>query len=375
MSTFVQSILFNGGNPELGYSLPTTNAAALANAFKGAGVDLSQAALGSLPVFTSAQAYQLLNNPANAIGLNTDFIDPHFRNPRALQWKIGVDRQIADGINAGIDFTDIQTTGITRQIDVNLPAPAADATGRLIYTGVRPLGSLFGVSQATQSSAEARYRALTMSVNARRLHYVLTGYYTLSFNKSMTDTERPVANIVYDSAANLANDYNWSNLDMRHQVTATGVFFLPAGFDVSTAARALSGRPFSATVGSAGDVNKDGQLTDRPIVDGAVLARNTFRNTAFYDVDLRVERSFELPARKGRVVLSADFFNLFNFKNILLGSAQMAYGAGTAVQSGAVVSVAPPANFGQLRDANGNYLLTNTPGDPFQAQIGLKWVF
>jgi len=375
MSTFVQSMLFNGGNPELGYSLSTTNAAALANAFKGAGVDLSQAPLGGLPVFTSAQAYQLLNNPANAIGLNTDFIDPHFRNPRALQWKIGVDRQIADGINAGIDFTDIHTTGITRQIDVNLPTPAADATGRLIYTGARPLGSLFGVSQATQSSAEARYRALTMSVNARRPYYVLTGYYTLSFNKSMTDTERPVANIVYDSAANLANDYNWSNLDMRHQVTATGVFFLPAGFDVSTTARALSGRPFSATVGSSGDVNKDGQLTDRPIVDGAVLARNTFRNTAFYDVDLRVERSFELPARKGRVVLSADFFNVFNVRNVQLGSAQMAYGAGTVVQNGAVVSVAPPANFGQLRDANGNYLLTNTPGDPFQAQIGLKWVF
>ena len=53
----------------------------------------------------------------------------------------------------------------------------------------------------------------------------------------------------------------------------------------------------------------------------------------------------------------------------------MAYGVGTTVQNGRVVAVAPPANFGQLKDSSGNYLLTNTPGDPFQAQIGVKWVF
>jgi hypothetical protein len=28
-----------------------------------------------------------------------------------------------------------------------------------------------------------------------------------------------------------------------------------------------------------------------------------------------------------------------------------------------------------LKDGSGNYLLTNSPGDPFQAQIGVKWVF
>ena len=100
-----------------------------------------------------------------------------------------------------------------------------------------------------------------------------------------------MANIVYESAANLANDYNWSNLDMRHQVTTSGVFFLSHGFDISATGRFASGRPFNATVGSAGDFNRDGQATDRPILDGVVMARNTYRNTAFYNVDLRVERA------------------------------------------------------------------------------------
>ena len=156
----------------------------------------------------------------------------------------------------------------------------------------------------TESTAKALYRALTTQLNVRKPQYLVSAYYTLSWNQSETDTERPVANIVYESAANLANDYNWSNLDMRHQVTTSGVFFLPRGFDVSTTGRFASGRPFNATVGSAGDVNRDGQTTDRPILDGIVMARNTYRNTAFYNVDVRVERAFDLPSNRGRLILS-----------------------------------------------------------------------
>ena len=377
MSTFVQSILFNGANPELGYSVSTTNAAALASAFRAIGINLPQAPLGNLPVFSSDQLYQLLGSPSNRLGLNTNFIDPTFHNPRALQWKVGIGRELAASVIAGIDYTYISTTGITRQRDTNLGTPAPDATGRLIYAAPRPLGSVFGVNQVTESTAEALYRALTTQVNVRRPRYIASAYYTLSWNKSETDTERPVANIVYESAANLANDYRWSNLDMRHQFTGNGVFFLPAGFDVSATTRLSSGRPFNATAGSAsGDLNRDGQTTDRPIINGSVMPRNAFRNRAFYNVDLRVERAFELPAQKGRLILSADFFNLFNVNNILIGSANMAYGPGTIVQNGAGVSVAPLATFGQLRDpATGAYLLNNTPGDPFQAQIGLRWVF
>jgi carboxypeptidase family protein len=375
MSTFIQSILFNGGNPELGYSVSTTNAAALASAFEASGSNLSQAPLNNLPVFTADQLYALLGGPNGRLGLNTNYIDPNFRNPRALQWKAGIDREIAPSVTAGVDYTYINTIDITRQRDTNLPAPVPDATGRLIYSSSRPLGPVFGVNQVTESSAQAVYRALTTSLNVRRQRYVLTAYYTLGWNKSETDTERPVANIVYESAANLNNDYNWSNLDMRHQFTSTTVFFLPGDFEVSSVERFASGRPFNATVGSAGDLNRDGQTTDRPLVDGVVMARNAFRNTAFYNVDMRIGRSFELPRQKGRIILSVDFFNVFNFDNVVLGSSNMAYGPGTAVQNGTLQTVAAPATFGQLRDNPGVYLLTNSPGDPFQAQLGLRWVF
>jgi len=54
----------------------------------------------------------------------------------------------------------------------------------------------------------------------------------------------------------------------------------------------------------------------------------------------------------------------------------MVYGPGTVVQNGGLVSQAPPANFGQIRDANGNFLLNSTLRTaPFQAQLGLRFQF
>src|ERR1019366_9252084 len=96
------------------------------------------------------------------------------------------------------------------------------------------------------------------------------------------------------------------------------------------------------------DLNKDGQNTDRPMLNGSVIKRNAYRNQAFYNVDLRLERHFALPKERGSIVLSADMFNLFNFGNVLLAGPAISYGnAGTVVQNGILVQLAPSAAFGQ----------------------------
>ena len=178
---------------------------------------------------------------------------------------------------------------------------------------------------------------------------------------------------MFDNAYNLANEYSWSNIDQRHQFAANGLFFLPKQLEFSATLRANSGRPYSALVGT--DLNKDGVLRDRPVIDGQVIGRNTFRNTGFSQVDVRVQRGFALSGAK-RVTLSLELFNLLNAANVEIGSANMVYGPGTVVQNGGLVSQAPPANFGQIRDANGNFLLNSTLRTaPFQAQLGLRFQF
>jgi hypothetical protein len=105
------------------------------------------------------------------------------------------------------------------------------------------------------------------------------------------------------------------------------------------------------------------------------LQRNAYRNYGFKDIDLRVQKTFALPREKGSIALSAEFFNLTNFANVQLAGAQLTYGPGDTIMSGQLVHTGPAATFGQLRNAQGQYIQTNTAGDPFQAQLGLRYSF
>ena len=101
------------------------------------------------------------------------------------------------------------------------------------------------------------------------------------------------------------------------------------------------------------------------IIGGVMLKRNAFRNFGFKDVSLRLQKNFALPNEKGKLSFSVEMFNLLNFSNVLLAGAAATYGAGAT----------PPAAFGQLRNSQGQYYQYNTAGDPFQAQIGLRYQF
>ncbi|MGH9327176.1 MAG: hypothetical protein ACRD2B_10915 [Terriglobia bacterium] len=375
MPEFAQSLLFNGGNPNLGlgYAAASTNPTLLQNAFAAAGINLANAPLNNLPTLTTAQYQQYIQSPS--VGESVYYMSPNWQNPRSLQWKGEIDRELAPNIILGVDFTYINTVHLPREIDMNLPTPVPDATGRLIYSGTRPLAPQFGFDIMSDSSARALYRAVTISLNIQRRHFVIGAYYTQGYNLSDADAERPVGEIEYDSAADLNNEYNWSNIDIRHQFTATDIFYLPFGMELSGAERFQSGLPFSGLTGT--DSNLDGQLEDRPLLNGSVIKRNTYRNEPFYDVDVRVDRRFPLPNERGSIIVSADFFNLFNFANVLLAGPALVYrNNGTVFQSGDLVQLPPVAAFDQLRNpSTGKYYTSNTPGDPFQAQLGVEFEF
>jgi len=375
MPALEQSILGNGGNPELSSAVTiatSSNPNAVADAFRLFGIDLATADLGHLPTFTTAQLNQLVA-PANRVGQTINYVDPNFRLPRAAQLRVALERQLGRGFTAGVDFTNINTSRISRVRNVNLAPPVPDATGRPVYTAARPYGPQFGVVQVTESTAQSNYHGMTASIAARRRSFSFDAYYTLGYSRSADDTERGISGVVFDDAFNLANEYNWSNIDQRHQFAANAMVSLPFALDLATTVRVNSGRPYSATVGS--DLNRDGVLRDRPVIDGAVIPRNTYRNTGYSEVDLRAQRSFALRGQS-RAILSLELFNLLNAANVEVGAANMVYGPGTVLQNGVPVTQAPPATFGQIKDGNGNYLLNSTLRTaPFQAQLGLRIQF
>jgi hypothetical protein len=86
----------------------------------------------------------------------------------------------------------------------------------------------------------------------------------------------------------------------------------------------------------------------------------------FSDVSLRLQKNFTLRSEKN---LSAfvELFNVFDADNV--ETTQTTYGNDLSVPSTNV-------NFGQVKDANGNYILASTlRTTPFQAQLGLRFQF
>jgi hypothetical protein len=184
--------------------------------------------------------------------------------------------------------------------------------------------------------------------------------------------ERGFTSIRYADANNIASEYNYSNIDEPHQLLVNGNVSVPFGFAVGTVMRFTAGRPFNAVAGT--DLNKDGQNTDRPIVNGVMLPRNAFRNTGFKNVDLRIQKNLVVGG-KDKVSIVADFLNAFNFGNVQLAGAALTYGPGTIIRNGVAVSQAAASAFGQLTNASGQYYQYNVAGDPFQAQLGVRLQF
>ncbi len=90
---------------------------------------------------------------------------------------------------------------------------------------------------------------------------------------------------------------------------------------------------------------------------------------------MRIQRNFNFGERY-QLSPSVEFFNLFDFQNILFASTRVLnYGnPGVNEKTGAVLA---PSNvdFLQLRDTSGNLILNNLPGAPFQVQFGLRFKF
>jgi hypothetical protein len=370
---FNNPIVQNGGRPEIGLTLNLLNTNDVLAAFNRFGISLANAPLGNLPIFNDSQLSALTSGPVGAG--QAFYFDQDFRNPRSSQFNAAVERQVARGLIVTADFAYINTTRLERMRDDNLQRARIDpATGRRIFDGPRPnprFSSIFD----QESSAHSLYRAMTISVNYRRARYVLDAYYTLSSNYSDDDNERTSGGTAQvDDQLNFKNEYFFNNLDQRHQFNLNGAINLPAGFQISGTSRFASARPLNARVGS--DINRDGNAGgDRPIINGRTIKRNAFRDFSFSTVALKVQKNFNLPSDRGKISVSIEMFNLFNFDNATIGSGNQVFGEGTRNNAGQPQVVAPPLNFRRLRDDRGNYLTSNNLGDPFQVQIGFRYTF
>jgi hypothetical protein len=361
------------------------------------GINLNNVAFDAFPTLTTEQLGTIAGrlraartNPAASLGVfeNAAFIgiSDNFKNPQSFQFGGGIEHQVFDGVVVGLDYSQVNTVYLQRNRDINLPVPTGvdAATGRVLVnrnlTGAlaRPFPNLASV-QIRDSSARSLYQGLTFRVNINKKWARINAFYTLSKNQSNDDNERDSGGVLYSNPYDLSGEYGLSRIDRRHQFVANPVFFLPYGFEISSAIRLRSGTPVNSTVGT--DINGDGNNTERPIlVPGYELPRNAFRNRNIYDVDLRVQKGFSFGERT-RLILSSEFFNVFNFSNIQLSSfTSTNYCATSNARCG--LDGITNFNFLQVREQRpgnvnfGKIIVANNPGSQvFQMQLGARFQF
>jgi len=287
-------------------------------------------------------------------GLNFDLL-PNYPdalvNPRSQVVSIGVERELGHGLLAGADYVRQHWTDLDRSVDLNAPsafdrtAPgqvrsvaAANATRPIVPVngGVRSVNVLMnlGVADYDGLQAQVSYRGGSRIFAAAS--------YTLS---KATNTTEPDGNGIAPSQSIISRldeaERAPSLLDQRHRAVITFTYQLPYNVTAGTVTQLASARPFSATTGV--DNNGDGANNDRPVVNGAVIGKSTFRGTATQDVSIFTEGRIKLGARS--LLLRLEGFNLFNHANVL-GRAQTIYGDTGAPNPtfGQVVSVGGSAN-------------------------------
>ncbi len=282
-----------------------------------------------------------------------------FVNPRSQVGSIGLEREITKGLFASADYVHQHWGDLARTVDLNAPSPlvrtapgqcrlgsacdftdpntnknniaAANLTRPILPVngGVRQVNVLMNLGNADYDGLTTQ---LTYRGNSKLFASVS---YTLS---KATNTTEPDGNGINPNENNIATlgeqERGPSVLDQRHRVVILADYNLPWHFTVGTLTQFASGRPFSATTGI--DNNGDGSNNDRPVINGQVIGKSTFRGTATSDVGFFAEDRIKTSERTA-LTLRIEGFNLFNHGNYL-GRGQTVYGdTGT-----------PNPTFGQL---------------------------
>ena len=171
-------------------------------------------------------------------GLKPDasFFSPDFRNPRSLNYTVGVERELNRSMSVALDFVHSNTVHLERIRDTNwFPPVVGNDTSSppqqrpIFNTASRPNPN-FGKLLSQESSARSNYNGLTLSINrrlSRRLQFQING--TLAWNHDNDSNERNFAGITYQDAFNLQQEYSWSRDDIRRRLIASAVYDLPFG--------------------------------------------------------------------------------------------------------------------------------------------------
>ncbi len=245
-------------------------------------------------------------------------------NPRSQVFTIGAEREIAKGLFIGADYVRQHLSDIQRTVDLNAPSffdrttpgqsrTVADAnkTRPIVPApgGIRQVNVIMNLGVADYNALQTNF-----TYRGNRKMYASVSY-TLS---KATNTTEPDGNGVNPNQSIITRlgeeERGPSVVDQRHRAVVQFHYRFPWNFTAGTLGMFASARPFNATTGV--DNNGDGANNDRPVINGAVIGKSTFRGTPTSEVAIFVENRIRLTERVS-LQLRLEGFNIFNHGNYL----------------------------------------------------------
>jgi hypothetical protein len=277
-------------------------------------------------------------------------------NPYSEQYTLSVEGQLGRGWILSVDYVGTHQLRNVRPLDVDAPASfirtaqnqtrsaqAANCTRPYWIYWYAQNGTTCNPSAA--SSPQPPYSVIQSDVNDGFLHYSaldvnLHHVFSQRFETLVSYTwSHTLDNVDPDATSQNPNDplmtgrqeYGNALYDQRNRLVLSGFYVLPLNIHLGGIAAMAGGLPYNLTTGTtnSGDT---GATTDRPVINGVVVGRNTGRGTPIYDVEPFVSRTFPLHERV-KLDLRAEAFNVTNHPNFV-------------TFNGAYGNTTPPATLG-----------------------------
>ena len=283
-----------------------------------------------------------------------------FQNPDTTAASATIEHRLNDAVQVSAGYIRNRTTHLQRRINRNLFPPTISATGLPVFPAARPDMTIAQLD-VNESTARSQYDAVVLTANGRRraaLQWEVN--YTYARNWDDDSNERSISRQMTLNPFDLAAEWAPSKNDMRHSLVGSVVASLPGGFTLSGIVLARSGIPYTAVTGfdQQRDLNDN---NDRAAIDGRIAGRDTFRQPAFFNLDVRLMKAFRFSG-SSELQLLVDVLNATRASNRNLGADGVSE-FGTPEE--------PVETAGQMLYAPS----TARFGGPRQVQLGVKMLF
>ena len=280
-------------------------------------------------------------------------------NPYSEQYTFGVEQKLDKATSLTIDYVGTHTVHIIRPLDVDAPASFTRTAQNQYFGGATTAAAAANLANCTRpywkyyyqqegltctatspAATQPPFSLIQSDVNDGYLHYNamdvnLKGNYGARGNYLLSYVwSHAVDNVDPDTTSQNPNDANLPRaqergnaiFDQRNRLVASGSYTMPFKIQAGGIVTLGGGLPYNLVTGTVNSGDTGG-TTDRPVINGAVVGRDTGRGTPIYQFDPFLGRDFHFAEHFG-LTLRAEAFNALNHANYV--SFNSTYGNGAA---------------------------------------------